>query len=227
MVESLLKAQTALRIKSPLIILQPKCERNMREQVTSCNTSRRCCLTKRCSKALEFGHNTHSFRDIVRGVASGYAVLAHGKILLGDRNLWVPKHESLAYFLAAGDLSEIKSIDETLGKWAKQIDAQFISLSGRKGWVKALADLDYKVAHVTMYKEVKWARQGKALVKAEARIGVLVVWKLAVLCSHWAAGFISSQCKCIRLLIPRVFIIQAIDCLIAWHQVFKAIIALA
>jgi len=28
-------------------------------------------------------------------------------------------------------------------------------LSGRRGWVKALADLDYEVSHVTLAKEVK------------------------------------------------------------------------
>ena len=107
-------------------------------------------------KALEFGHNTHSFRDIVRGVASqDMQFWPMERSCLVTEICEYPNMRALHIFLAAGDLSEIKSIDETLGEWAKQLDAQFISLSGRKGWVKALADLDYKVAHVTMYKEVK------------------------------------------------------------------------
>ena len=66
-----------------------------------------------------------------------------------------PKLRSLHIFLAGGDLDEIKSIDDTLLEFAKQLNASVISLSGRRGWTKALADLDYRVAHVTMFKEVK------------------------------------------------------------------------
>jgi len=66
-----------------------------------------------------------------------------------------PNSRALHVFLAAGDLEEIKNIDDTLANFGKQLNAQVISLSGRKGWTKALKDIGYQVAHVTMFKEIK------------------------------------------------------------------------
>ena len=105
--------------------------------------------------ALDFGHNTPSFTDIVNGVASqDMQFWPMDKSCLITEIVTYPNARALHIFLAAGDLNEIKGIDDTLIMFGKQINAQFISLSGRRGWVKALADLDYKTAHVTMYKEI-------------------------------------------------------------------------
>ena len=107
-------------------------------------------------KALGHGHNTHSFGDIVNGVAGqDMQFWPMEKSCLVTEIVTYPNSRALHIFLAAGDLDEIKSIDDTLAMFGKQIYAQFISLSGRRGWVKALDDLDYKVAHVTMFKEIK------------------------------------------------------------------------
>lgn len=106
--------------------------------------------------ALEFGHNTHSFQDIVNGVASqDMQFWPMDKSCLVTEIVTYPNARALHIFLAAGDLEEIKDIDETLLMFGKQLNAQFISLSGRRGWVKALKDLDYQTAHVTMFKEIK------------------------------------------------------------------------
>lgn len=107
-------------------------------------------------KALDFGHNTHSFDDIVNGVASqDMQFWPMEKSCLVTEIVTYPNSRALHVFLAAGDLNEIKDIDDTLANFGKQLNAQVISLSGRKGWTKALKDIGYEVAHVTMYKEIK------------------------------------------------------------------------
>ena len=111
---------------------------------------------KMIEAALAHGNNTHSFDDIVNGVASqDYQFWPMEKSFLVTEVSTYPNLRALHIFLAGGDLTEIKSIDDTLLEFAKQLNASVISLSGRRGWVKALADLDYRVAHVTMFKEVK------------------------------------------------------------------------
>ncbi len=111
---------------------------------------------KMIEAALAHGNNTHSFDDIVNGVASqDYQFWPMEESFLVTEICSYPKLRSLHIFLAGGDLDEIKSIDDTLLEFAKQLNASVISLSGRRGWTKALADLDYRVAHVTMFKEVK------------------------------------------------------------------------
>jgi len=111
---------------------------------------------KMIEAALAYGNNTHNFMDIVNGVASQeYQFWPMEKSCLVTEISTYPNLRALHIFLAGGDLEEIKTIDDTLAVFAKQLNAQIISLSGRRGWIKALADLDYQVAHVTMYKEVK------------------------------------------------------------------------
>ena len=105
--------------------------------------------------ALDFGHNTHSFQDIVNGVAAqDMQFWPMEQSCLVTEIVTYPNSRALHIFLAAGDLEEIKGIDETLAIFGKQLNAQVISLSGRKGWTKALKDIGYKTAHVTMFKEI-------------------------------------------------------------------------
>ena len=58
-------------------------------------------------------------------------------------------------FLAAGELNEIKDMESSLVTYAKALECDYITLSGRRGWGKALNDLGYKVTHYDMAKEIK------------------------------------------------------------------------
>ena len=57
-------------------------------------------------------------------------------------------------FLAGGDLFEIKEMESSLVEYAKAMECDYITLSGRKGWGKALEDLGYKITHHDMAKEI-------------------------------------------------------------------------
>ena len=111
---------------------------------------------KMIEAALAHGNDTHGFNDIVNGVADqNMQFWPMERSCLVTEVITYPNTRALHIFLAGGDLDEIRSIDETLMVFAKEANCEIISLSGRKGWVKALADLDYHLAHVTMFKEVK------------------------------------------------------------------------
>ena len=54
---------------------------------------------------------------------------------------------------------EIKGMDSTFQEFGRALDAKFITLSGRRGWTKALDDIGYKLSHVSMYKEIEDVRK--------------------------------------------------------------------
>tara|TARA_R110002096_G_scaffold54752_2_gene141131 strand:+ start:974 stop:1390 length:417 start_codon:yes stop_codon:yes gene_type:complete len=107
-------------------------------------------------EALAYSGGSHSFQDIVDNVSKEVMQFwPMDKSCLVTEIITYPKFKTLHIFLAAGDLTEIKSIDSTLEVLCQEIDAKYISLSGRRGWVKALADIGYEMSHVTLAKKVK------------------------------------------------------------------------
>tara|TARA_R110000824_G_scaffold275258_3_gene463958 strand:- start:511 stop:918 length:408 start_codon:yes stop_codon:yes gene_type:complete len=111
---------------------------------------------KMLQEALAYSGNSHTFQHIVDRVEmQSMQFWPMEKSCLVTEYIKYPKFNTLHIFLAGGDLEEIKSIDPTLQILCRKVGAKYISLSGRRGWVKALADLDYEVSHVTLAKEVK------------------------------------------------------------------------
>lgn len=111
---------------------------------------------KMIQEALSHSGNSHTFQNIVDSVEKqSMQFWPMEKSCLVTEFISYPKFKTLHIFLAGGDLDEIKSIDPTLQMLCREVGAKYISLSGRRGWVKALADLDYELSHVTMAKEIK------------------------------------------------------------------------
>jgi hypothetical protein len=111
---------------------------------------------KMLQEALSYSGNSHTFQDVVDLVEKNVMQFwPMERSCLVTELVNYPKFKNLHIFLAGGDLEEIKSIDSTLELVCREVGAKYISLSGRRGWIKALADLDYELSHVTLAKEVK------------------------------------------------------------------------
>ena len=107
------------------------------------------------NSALEYSGGTHDFEDVVAEVATGAMQFWPARLsCVVTQIVCYPKMRALHIFLAAGDLEEIKNMDETFREFGKQLDCKHITLSGRKGWIRALADIGYTPVHTTMAKEI-------------------------------------------------------------------------
>lgn len=105
--------------------------------------------------ALDLSGGTHTFEDVVEAVDEGLMQFwPASESCLVTQLVVYPQVRAVHIFLAAGNLEQIKDFDESLDDFARQLDADFITLSGRKGWQKTLKDIGYETSHVTMYKEV-------------------------------------------------------------------------
>lgn len=104
--------------------------------------------------ALDVGGKTHSFKDIVDGVLSGHMQLWGGENGCAVTEIVVyPNKKVLHVFLAGGKLEQITDMESDAVKWAKAQGCDGMSLSGRKGWVKALKNYDWKPQQVVLTKE--------------------------------------------------------------------------
>ena len=107
-------------------------------------------------EALNHSGGSHTFQNIVDSVQQEVMQFwPMEKSCLVTEVINYPNIKCLHLFLAGGDLQEIKSIDSTLEFLCQEIGADYISLSGRRGWIKALADIGYELSHVTLAKKVK------------------------------------------------------------------------
>jgi len=112
-------------------------------------------------EALNHSGGSHTFQNIVDAVQQEvmqFWPMERSCLVTEDINY--PNLKTLHIFLAGGDLQEIKSIDNTLEFLCQEIGADYISLSGRRGWIKALADIGYELSHVTLAKKVKEKENG-------------------------------------------------------------------
>ena len=112
-------------------------------------------------EALNHSGGSHTFQNIVDSVQQEVMQFwPMEKSCLVTEVINYPNLKTLHIFLAGGDLEEIKSIDSTLEFLCQEIGADYISLSGRRGWIKALADIGYELSHVTLAKKVKEKENG-------------------------------------------------------------------
>ena len=105
--------------------------------------------------ALEYSHGTHEFIDVVDAILSGKMQLwsnEHGCAV--TEVIDYPRKRMLHVFLAGGSKEAISDLSEPALKWAKDIGCSDLTLTGRKGWTKALKNDGWTTSHVMMIKEV-------------------------------------------------------------------------
>jgi hypothetical protein len=115
----------------------------------------------RCRKwieaALEYAGGTHTFDDIAAGVLTKrFQLWPNANSAVITEVVVYPQLKDLHYFLAGGDLDELKQMRPYIEKWGRQVGCTRVSLAGRKGWAKTfLQDEGYTPNWYVMSKELK------------------------------------------------------------------------
>lgn len=95
--------------------------------------------------ALEYADGTHTYDDIVEMVMQGrllWKCLPNSFMIF--EVVTYPRQRNLHVFLAGGNLQEIRDTQDELIELARLAGCTTITLSGRRGWVKALHDLGWE-----------------------------------------------------------------------------------
>jgi len=105
--------------------------------------------------ALARAGGTHTYEDVLQSISVGDMFFwPASKSCLVTEIVQYPRLRALHVFLAAGDLVEIKDMESSLISFAKSLKCSALSMSGRKGWTKALKNMDWHEAHVTLVKQI-------------------------------------------------------------------------
>lgn len=100
--------------------------------------------------ALAYTEGTHTFDDIYWMIVSGRLVWwPLEDSFMVTEVVEYPQAKHYNVFLAGGDLRVIKAQQDKLVEAAKLAGCSELSLSGRRGWIKALYDLGWKESHTT------------------------------------------------------------------------------
>ncbi|AUQ64432.1 hypothetical protein PhaeoP51_03501 [Phaeobacter inhibens] len=96
---------------------------------------------------------THTFEDIAAGVLSGrYLLWPRERCFAVLELIQYPRGAELNVFLAGGDLRQIQSSQQQLFEIAKSHGAQAVTMTGRRGWVRALPG--WTEQHVVLRKDL-------------------------------------------------------------------------
>ena len=106
--------------------------------------------------ALEYSQGTHQFVDIASGILSGrYQLWAGKKSAVVTEIIVYPRLKDFHFFLAGGDLDELKEMVPHMESWGVKQGCSRVSLAGRPGWAKSfLKDEGYKPAWFILKKDL-------------------------------------------------------------------------
>ena len=105
-------------------------------------------------RALAKGGNTHSFKDIVDGVLSGHMQLWFNEKACAITEIVVyPNKKVFHVFLAGGKMEKVLELHDNSLEWAKAQGCEGMTLSGRKGWQRALESRGWSTHQTVMAKE--------------------------------------------------------------------------
>lgn len=105
--------------------------------------------------ALEYGGGTHEFSDVVESIYKGHMQLwpAEESCLVTELVNY-PRKKVLHIFLGGGKLDEILGMHADVIQWAKAQGCDSLTMSGRKGWTKALKSHEWKDTLVVFEKRI-------------------------------------------------------------------------
>jgi hypothetical protein len=103
-------------------------------------------LRHHVAAALEYSGGTHKIEDIAEGIRRGQFQLWPGRDSAVVTEIIVyPQLKDLHYFLAGGDLDELRLMRPLIEQWGKSVGCSRVSLAGRKGWERTfLKDEGYE-----------------------------------------------------------------------------------
>ena len=114
----------------------------------------------RCRKwiedALEYAGGTHNFNDIAAAVLSDrFQIWPSNNAVVVTEIVVYPQLKDLHFFLAGGNLDELKAMRPIIEAWGKEVGCTRVSLAGRKGWERTfLKDEGYRPNWFVLSKEL-------------------------------------------------------------------------
>lgn len=112
-------------------------------------------LLAKLEEALEAGGQTHSLADVAEMIQSGDAQLwIDEEAVIVTEIIPQPMRRTLHFWLAAGTLDKVIALSNELLEWGKQMGCDHATLSGRRGWVRALASEGWEEELVLMGKDI-------------------------------------------------------------------------
>ena len=106
-------------------------------------------------EALKYTNNTHDIEYIRRGVANGrYQLWPAKNGALITEILTYPNRNVFHVFLGGGELQQLMDMIESVEIYAKTIGCKSVTVSGRDGWVRLLAQRGARKLCTIMAKEL-------------------------------------------------------------------------
>ena len=106
--------------------------------------------------ALSYGMGTHTVEDVWYEIVNGDL-----QFWPAERGCFVtevqvhPQCRIFHVFLAGGEMDQLKEMIDSLESFAEALGCKFISISGRKGWERALKDRGVRPLSVVVGKELQ------------------------------------------------------------------------
>lgn len=105
--------------------------------------------------ALEYSGGTHSVGDVIEGIADGRMQLWPAPRGCAVTEIVVyPRRKVLHIFLAGGELDQLIDGFHDVAAWARGQGCTGLTLSGRRGWERALKSSGWRLTMVTMEKDI-------------------------------------------------------------------------
>jgi hypothetical protein len=106
-------------------------------------------------QALDNAGNTHDVADVLEMVQAGKAFMfpLEKSVIVCDM-MRCPNEDIWRYWLAAGDLEELKVNEELITQWARhRFGVQRSMIFGRPGWSKTFAPT-YRETHRVLFRSI-------------------------------------------------------------------------
>ena len=113
-------------------------------------------LRRHVVAALEYSGGTHNVEDIAEGIRQGHFQFwpAERSVIVTEVIVY-PQLKDLHFFLAGGDLDELRLMQPIIESWGKSVGCSRVSLAGRKGWERSfLRDRGYEPKWFVMSKDL-------------------------------------------------------------------------
>lgn len=105
--------------------------------------------------ALAYSGGTHTFNHIFQSVLEGRMQLwPCDKACAVTEIVVYPMCKVLHVFLAGGDMDSIVEMQKSAEEWGRAQGCTSMTIAGRKGWSRVLAEHGYKEQFVTLAKEL-------------------------------------------------------------------------
>ena len=105
--------------------------------------------------ALEYSGGTHTPVDVAESILRGTMQLWPGPEACAVTEIVVyPRRKVLHVFLAGGNMDKIVDMQKSAEEWGKTQGCTAMTIAGRKGWSRVLADNGYREQFVTLAKEL-------------------------------------------------------------------------